>query len=157
MELCEEAKKTVEDNNMCAKLRMSMNGTKAAAQNWQKKVQETMATLGLSIGKASPVLFLSSTKKFEMSRARRRLRCIRRTSRSGLDEKRVGVEAGNQYYKHLEMNQACQFENPHVQREQGGSARQNRRHCGEEKIGKVGHEGAATGRTDFEPCRNHSV
>ena len=38
VELCEEAKKTVEDNNMCAKLRMSMYGTKAAAQNWQKKV-----------------------------------------------------------------------------------------------------------------------
>ena len=57
LELCEEAKKTVEDNNMCAKLRMSMYGTKAAAQNWQKKVQETMATLGFSIGKASPVLF----------------------------------------------------------------------------------------------------
>ena len=31
MELCEEAKKTVEDNNMCAKLCMSMYGTKAAA------------------------------------------------------------------------------------------------------------------------------
>ena len=57
VELCEEAKKTVEDNNMCAKLRMSMHGTKAAAQNWQKKVQVTMATLGFSIGKASPVLF----------------------------------------------------------------------------------------------------
>ena len=57
VELCEEAKKTVEDNNMCAKLRMSMYGTKAAAQNWQKKVQETMATLGFSIGEASPVLF----------------------------------------------------------------------------------------------------
>ena len=48
VELCEEAKKTVEDNNMCAKLRM-------------------------------------------------RLRCIRRTSRSGLDEKRVGVEARHQH------------------------------------------------------------
>ena len=57
VELCEEAKKTVEDNNMCAKLRMSMYGTKAAAQNWQKKVQETMATLGFSNCKASPVLF----------------------------------------------------------------------------------------------------
>ena len=56
-ELCEEAKKTVEDNNMCAKLRMSMYGTKAAAQNWQKKVQETVAALGFSIGEASPVLF----------------------------------------------------------------------------------------------------
>ena len=57
VELCEEAKKTVEDNNMCAKLRMSIHGTKAAAQIWQKKVQETMATLGFSIDKASPVLF----------------------------------------------------------------------------------------------------
>ena len=56
VELCEEAKNTIE-NNMCAKLRMSMYGTKAAAQNWQKKVQETMATLDFSIGKASPVLF----------------------------------------------------------------------------------------------------
>ena len=26
VELCEEAKKTVKDNNMCAKLRMSMHG-----------------------------------------------------------------------------------------------------------------------------------
>ena len=101
VELCEEAKKTVEDNNMCAKLRMSMYGTKAAAQNWQKKVQETMATLGFSIGKASPVLFYHHSERFEVSRARRRLRCIRRTSRSGLDEKRVGVEAGNQYYNTL--------------------------------------------------------
>ena len=33
----------------------------------------------------------------------------------------------------------------------------NRRHCGKEKIGNVGHEGTATGRTDVEPCRNHSV
>ena len=57
VELCEEAKKKVDDNDMCAKLRMSMYVTKAAAQNWQKKVQETMATLGFSIGKASPVLF----------------------------------------------------------------------------------------------------
>ena len=31
-----------------------------------------------------------------MSCARRRFRCVRRTSGSGLDEKRVGVEAGNQ-------------------------------------------------------------
>ena len=85
---------------MCAKLRMSVYGTKAAAQNWQKRVQETMATLGFSIGKASRSV-LSSSKKFEMCRARRRLRCIRRTSRSGLDEKRVGVEAGNQYYNTL--------------------------------------------------------
>ena len=52
LQLCEGANQTVENNNMCAKLRMSMCGTKAAAQNWQKKVQETMATLGFSSGKS---------------------------------------------------------------------------------------------------------
>ena len=65
VELCEEAKKAVEDNSMCAKLRMSMYGTKAAAQNWQKKVLETMATLGFSIGKASPVLFCHPQRSSE--------------------------------------------------------------------------------------------
>ena len=49
------------------------------------------------------------------------------------------------------------FEDPHVQRKQGGSARHNRRHCGEEKNWKVGHEGTATDLTYFEPYRNHSV
>ena len=97
VELCEEAKKTVEDNNMCAKLRMSMYGTKAAAQNWQKKVQETMATLGFSIGKASPVLF---------RHPQRSLKCLVHgddfvVSGEPVDlvwMRRVGVEAGNQYY-----------------------------------------------------------
>ena len=65
VELCEEAKKTVEDTSMCAKLRMSMSGTKAAAQNWQKKFQETMATLGFSIGKAPPVLFCHSQRSLK--------------------------------------------------------------------------------------------
>ena len=41
---------------------------------------------------------LSSPEKFEMSCARRRLRCVGGTSGSGLDSKRVGVESGNQYY-----------------------------------------------------------
>ena len=27
----------------------------------------------------------------------------------------------------------------------------------EKKVGKIGHEGTTTCRTDFEPCRNHSV
>ena len=57
--------KTIEDDNMCAKLRMSMYGTKTAAQNWQKKVQETMATVGFSIGKASPVLFCQSERSLK--------------------------------------------------------------------------------------------
>ena len=65
VELCQEAKKTVEDNNTCAKLRMNMYGTKAAVQNWQKKVQETMATLGFSIGKALPVLFCQHQKSLK--------------------------------------------------------------------------------------------
>ena len=37
VELCAEAKKTVEDNDMCAKLRMSMIGVKAAAQKLAKE------------------------------------------------------------------------------------------------------------------------
>ena len=37
VELCEEAKKTGEDNNMCAKLRMSVYGTKAATQKLAKE------------------------------------------------------------------------------------------------------------------------
>ena len=32
-------------------------GPRPPLKNWQKKVQEIMATLGFSIGKASPVLF----------------------------------------------------------------------------------------------------
>ena len=27
----------------------------------------------------------------------------------------------------------------------------------EREVGKVGHEGTTVDRTDFEPCRNHSV
>ena len=64
-ELCEETKKTVEDNNMCARLGMSMYGTEAAAQNWQKKVPETMATLGFTISEASPVLFCHSQRSLK--------------------------------------------------------------------------------------------
>ena len=67
MELCGEAKKTVDEHNMCAKLRMSMYETKAAAQNWQKKVQKTMATLGFSIGKASPVLLCHPQRRLNCS------------------------------------------------------------------------------------------
>ena len=99
VELCEEAKKTVKDNNMCAKLRMSMHGTKAAAQNWQKKVQETMATFGFSIGKASPVLFCHPQRSLKCRLVHGDDFVV-----SGepvdllLDAKRVGVEDGNQHY-----------------------------------------------------------
>ena len=72
-------------------------GLKAAAQNWQKKVQEKMASRGSSIGRAARSV-LSSPEKFEMSGARRRLSFLRRTSGSYLDAKRVGVQAGNQHH-----------------------------------------------------------
>ena len=44
-----------------------------------------------------------------------------------------------------------------MSKENQEEVRDKTRHCGEAKIGKVGHEGTATDRTDFEPCRNHSV
>ena len=49
------------------------------------------------------------------------------------------------------------LKNPHVQREQGGCARQNRRYRREEKVGTIGHEGTTTCRTDLVPCPNHSI
>ena len=87
VELCEEAKKTAEDNNMCAKLRMSMCGTKGRRSNLAKfkKQCHTLNWEGFTR------FVLSSPEKFEMSSARRRLRCVRRTSGSCLDAKRVGV------------------------------------------------------------------
>ena len=193
VELCEEAKKTVEDNSMCAKLRMSMYGTKAAAQYWQKKVQETMASLGFSIGKASPFLFyhpqrglkclvhgddfVVSGEPVDLVWMRNELEINTTILGDGpgmtkevkiLNRKLCWPDGAGISYeadkKHAEAiiretgaSNLISLKIPHVQREQGGSARQNRRYCGEEKIGKVGHDGTATDRTDFEPCRNHSV
>ena len=42
VELCEEAIECEEDRGKCGKLQMSMYGTKAAAQNWQKEVTEKL-------------------------------------------------------------------------------------------------------------------
>ena len=67
VELCEEAKTGHADEGMCAKLLMSMYGTKAAAQNWQRKVQEIMERLGFQRGRSSPVLFYNH---------QRQLRCL---------------------------------------------------------------------------------
>ena len=169
VELCEEAKKTVEDNNMCAKLRMSMYGTKAASQNWQKIIQETMATLGFSIGRVSPVLFCHPQRRslkylvhgddFVVSGEPVDLVWMRNELESKLEinttilgdepgmSKEVKILNGKLCWhdgvgisyaadrKHVEAiirkNRSIQFdvfENPHVQREQGGSVRQNRRH-----------------------------
>lgn len=57
VELAPEVMTEPGDEHRCAKLRMSMYGTKAAAQNWQRKVQSVMDELDFVIGKASPVLF----------------------------------------------------------------------------------------------------
>ena len=166
VELCEEVKKTVEDDNICAKLRMSMYETKAAAQNWQKEVQETMATLGFSIGKASPVLFCESkleTNTTILGDEPGMSKEVKILNRKLCWHDGVGISCEADR-KHAEAiiretgaSNLTSLKIPHVQRETGGSARQNRRHCGEESIGKVGHEGTSTDRTDFEPCRNHSV
>ena len=93
-ELCEEAKKIVEDNMVC----------KATHEHvWDQGRRS-------KIGKESPTndghtrflnwegfarSVLSFPKKFEMSCARKRFRCVRRTV---LMRKRVGVEARNQHY-----------------------------------------------------------
>ena len=57
VELCEEAMEGPEDKGMCAKLNMSMYGTRPAGQNWQKQVQGTMHKLGFKQGKSSSVVF----------------------------------------------------------------------------------------------------
>ena len=107
VELCEEAKKTVEDNNMCAKLRMSMHGTKAA-QNWQKKVQETMATPGFSIGKASPVLFCHPQRSLKcLVHGDERLRCVRRTSGSAFGCETSWSRRWKSTPQYLGTNQEC--------------------------------------------------
>ena len=195
VELCEEAKKTVEDN-MCAKLRMSMYGTKAAAQNWQKKVQEAMATLGFSIGKASPVLFYHP---------QRGLKCLVHGDDFVSGEPVDLVWMRNELESKLEINTTILGDGPgmakevqilnrklcwpngaaisyeadkkHAEaiiRETGASnltslkspmSKVNKEEVRDKtddtvekrKLGKVGHEGTATHRTDFEPCRNHSV
>ena len=65
VELCEEAIKTEEDRGKCAKLLMSMYGTKAAGQNWQRQVQETMRSFGFKQGRASPVVFWHPTRRIK--------------------------------------------------------------------------------------------
>lgn len=57
VELCEEAITCEEDRGKCAKLLKSMYGTKAAAQNWQRAVQNKMRKMGFVVGKSSAVLF----------------------------------------------------------------------------------------------------
>ena len=48
-------------SQMCGRLRMSMYGTKAAAQNWQREVQRVMGVLGFIQGKSSGVVFQHSS------------------------------------------------------------------------------------------------
>ena len=57
VELCEEILEDGEAGRVCGRLKKSMYGTKAAAQNWQRAVQNAMASLGFRQGRSSPVLF----------------------------------------------------------------------------------------------------
>ena len=172
-------------------------GPRAAAQNWQKKIHETMATLGFSIGKASPVLFCLP---------QRSLKCLVHGDDFVVSGEPVDlVWMRNELESKLEINTTILGDEPGMSKEVkilnrklcwhdgvGISYEADQKHaeaivrgtgasnltslkipcpkrtrrkcetkqttlCGEEKIGKVGHEGTATGRTDFEPCRNHSV
>ena len=43
-----------------------------------------------------------------------------------------------------------------MSKESKDGARDKSDDIGEETVGKIGHEGATLGQTDFEPCRNHS-
>ena len=64
MELCEEMKKPG-DEGTCGKLNMSMYGTKAAAQNWQREVQRTMGDMGFEMGRSSSVVFKHGGRKIK--------------------------------------------------------------------------------------------
>ena len=61
VELCPEALRQGE-TGICGKLKMSMYGTKAAAQNWQRRVQKVMKEMGFIMGKSSPVVFYHPLK-----------------------------------------------------------------------------------------------
>ena len=175
---------------------MSTYGTKATARNWPKKVQETMATLDFSIGKASPVKFchpqrslkclvhgddfVVSGEPVDLGWMRNELESkveigttilgdepgmskeVKILNRKLCWHDGVGIscEADRKHTEAIIRGTGARFffffENPNVQREQGDCARQDRRHCGEEKVGTVGHEGTTIDRKDFEPCRDHS-
>ena len=51
------------DENECARLLMSMYGTRDAAMNWSREDTETLLTAGFVQGKASPCLFFHKAKK----------------------------------------------------------------------------------------------
>ena len=165
----------------CAKLRMSMYGTKASAQNWQKKVQEPMATLGFSIVKGAPVLFCHP---------QRSLKCLVHGDDFVVSGEPVDlVWMRSELESQLEINTTILADEPgmskevkilkrklcwhdgvgisydadrkHAEatiRETGASnlcPKRARRMCEikkTRKVGKFGHEGTATDRTDFEPC-----
>ena len=159
VELCEEAKKTVEDNNMCAKLRMSMYGDQGRHSKFGKRLfkKRWPHLVSQSVG-LHPFCSVITAILGDGPGMPKEVKIL---NRKLCWHDGVGIEADG---KHAEAiicetgaSNLTSLKISMSKREQGGSARQNRRHCGEEKIGKVGHEGTATDRTVFEPCRNHSV
>ena len=98
VELCEEAKKTVVDNNMCAKLRMSILWDQGLRSKLAKESSRNDGHTRFLNWQGFTRSVLSSPGEFEMCSARRRLRCVRKTSGTCLDAKRVEVPAGNQHH-----------------------------------------------------------
>ena len=64
VELCEDAKNTVDDNKMC-KVTHEHVWDQGRSSKLAKDVQETMATLGFSSGEASPALFCHHQRSFK--------------------------------------------------------------------------------------------
>lgn len=58
--LFEEAVEHEDSREKCAKLKNSMYGTKAAAQNWQHRAPHIMARLNFRTGAYSPVVFFTN-------------------------------------------------------------------------------------------------
>eukprot|EP00973_Karenia_brevis_P087521 12136155-Karenia_brevis.AAC.1 len=56
VKLCEEDTEKG-DEHMCGELRVSMYGTRKAAQNWQKCVSEALGKLGFQSGRSSPCMY----------------------------------------------------------------------------------------------------
>ena len=51
------------EENLCGKLRISMYGTRDAAQNWYKEYSQQLIKIGFTQGKASPCTFYSPTRQ----------------------------------------------------------------------------------------------
>ena len=80
----------VGEEHLSGKLRLSMYGTRDAAQDWYKEYSQQLMNVGFIQGKASPCAFLPPKQKNPNSRPRRRLRQHRDARRHKMDERGAG-------------------------------------------------------------------